>query len=129
MKSAKSRIDSDSMRGSLASGLVITFLLGDGLWPETPESLPLLPLLPVLGGLAGNALLPNALFLSASTRGYTVTAVVGRSGSVLRTTGGSCSMSVQVLIHSETILTSKARMFSGVKVYLTVSLPCTSSSN
>ena len=61
MKSAKSRIDSDSMRGSLANGLVITFLLGEGLWPETPGPLPLLPLLLVLGGFS------TALFLSAST--------------------------------------------------------------
>lgn len=66
MKSAKSRMDSDSMRGSLASGLVITFLLGEGLWPETPGPLPLLPLLLVLGGF-GTALLPNALSLLAST--------------------------------------------------------------
>lgn len=32
MKSAKSRIDSDSIFGSLASGLVTTLRLGDGLW-------------------------------------------------------------------------------------------------
>lgn len=32
MKSAKSRMDSDSMRGSRASGLVMTLRLGEGLW-------------------------------------------------------------------------------------------------
>ena len=53
IKSAKSRMDSDSMRGSLASGLVITFLLGEGLWPGTPGPLPLLLLLLVLGGPTG----------------------------------------------------------------------------
>lgn len=82
MKSAKSRMDSASMRGSLASGRVITFLLGEGLWFGTPGPLPLLV------GLAGSA--PNELSLSASTRGYTVTdAVLGRSGSAFRTTGDS----------------------------------------
>lgn len=87
IKSAKSRMDSDSMRGSLACGLVITFLLGEGLWLGTPGPLPPLPLLLVLGGLIGTA----ALFLSASTRGYAATkAVAERSGSALRTIGDSC---------------------------------------
>jgi hypothetical protein len=85
MKSAKSRIDSDSMRGSRASGRVITFLLGEGLWLGTPGTL-----LALLLALAGSAFAPNELSLSASTRGYTITeAVLGRSGSAFRTTGDS----------------------------------------
>lgn len=85
MKSAKSRMDSDSIRGSLASGLVMTFRLGEGLWWEVPKTWP-----PLLVGLAGSEFAPNELSLSASTRGYTVTEeVLGRSGSALRTAGDS----------------------------------------
>lgn len=78
MKSAKSRIDSLSMRGSLASGLDTTFLLGDGLCCATVGPLVLEAV------LLGKFPVPNWLS-SALTRGYTVT--VG--GATL--TGSACS--------------------------------------
>ena len=83
MKSAKSRMDSESMRGSLASGRVMTFRLGEGLCPETPGPLPLML------GFADSV--PDDLLLLASTRGCEV--LLECSGSVLRTTGDSLKVS------------------------------------
>jgi hypothetical protein len=67
MKSAKSRIDSCSMRGSLASCLPTTFLLGDDFCGAATG-----PLL-LDDDLEGRLLVPKELSLSAFTRGWTVT--------------------------------------------------------
>jgi hypothetical protein len=75
IKSAKSRMESESMRGSRARGLVTTFRLDDGLWCGAVGTLPFAPC------LFGNPVVPNELSLSALTRGYTVTEdALGRSG-------------------------------------------------
>ena len=63
MKSAKSRIDSCSTRGSLARGRVTTFLLGEDLCGTATGPL----LLEV--DLLGRLLVPKELSLSALTRG------------------------------------------------------------
>jgi hypothetical protein len=81
MKSAKSRIDSCSTRGSLASCLPTTFLLGDDLVGAATG-----PLLRE-DDLLGRLLVPNELSLSAFTRGWTTILdldVEGRWGSTLR---------------------------------------------
>lgn len=70
------------MRGSLASGRVITFLLGEGLWPGTPGPLPLL--VDFVDGA------PEELLSLVSLRECAVIeAGLGRSSSALRTTGDS----------------------------------------
>jgi hypothetical protein len=67
IKSAKSRRDACSMRGSLARGLPTTFLLGEGFCGAATG-----PLL-LEDDLDGRLAVPNALSLSAGTRGWTVT--------------------------------------------------------
>ena len=68
MKSAKSRIDSPSMRGSLASCLPTTFRLGEDFAGAAGTG----PLL-LDADLDGRWPVPNELSLSAFTLGWTVT--------------------------------------------------------
>jgi hypothetical protein len=64
----------------------MTFLLGEGLWPETPGPLPL---------TLGFADSPPDELLLASTRGCEVAgAFLGCSSSALRTTGDSLEVSM-----------------------------------
>lgn len=111
MKSAKSRNDSVSTRASLAIGLDTTFRLGDGLWFAATGPGPLF----LENVLFGRLPVPNWLS-SALTRGYTVTFEGGDGG-----LGGSAVFGSGV--------SSRARIFWGVSVNLTVSLPFTSESN